>query len=87
MHFAREGTPLLPLISHGNLARPVSVTVDQSNGQILVTDGLYDQIVVFNSLGAALNVIKPQHVLTIAAMAAGPDGINVWTASRIRWSC
>jgi hypothetical protein len=42
-----------------------------------VADGSYDQIITFNSLGTALNVIKPQHVLTIAAMAAGPDGIYV----------
>lgn len=77
LHFTREGVTLPPLISPGNLARPVSVTVDESNGQILVADGLYDQIVVFNNLGTALNVIKPQHVLTIAAMAAGPDGIYV----------
>ena len=77
LHFARDGTPLPPLISPGNLARPVSVTVDASNGQILVADGLYDQIIVFNSLGTVLNIIKPQHVLTIAAMAAGPDGLYV----------
>lgn len=77
LHFAWNGTPLPPLISRGNLARPVSVTVDERTGQILVADGLYDQIIAFNSLGMALNVIKPQHVLSIAAMAAGPDGIYV----------
>jgi hypothetical protein len=77
LHFTWNGTPLPPLISRGNLARPVSVIVDASNGQVLVADGLYDQIIVFNSWGTPLNIIKPQHVLTIAAMAAGPDGIYV----------
>lgn len=77
LHFAWDGTPLPPLISRGNLARPVSVTVDASNGQVLVADGFYDQIIVFNSLGMVLNIIKPQHVLTIAAMVSGPDGIYV----------
>lgn len=77
LHFARDGTPLPPLISRGNLARPVSVTVDASNGQVLVADGLYGQIIVFNNLGMVLNIIKPQHVLSIAAMVAGPDGIYV----------
>jgi hypothetical protein len=76
-HFTRDGSPLPPLISRGNLARPVSVTVDASNGQILVADGLYDQIIVFNSLGMVLTVIKPQHVLSIAAMVAGSDGLYV----------
>ena len=42
-----------------------------------MADGLYDQIILFNSLGMTLNVIKPQQVLTIAAMVAGPDGIYV----------
>ena len=77
LHFTRDGTPLPPLISRGNLARPVSVTVDASNGQILVADGLYDQIIVFNNLGMTLNIIKPQHVLTLSAMAVGPDGLYV----------
>lgn len=77
LHFAWDGTPLPPLTSPGNLARPVSVTVDASNGQVMVADGLYNQIVVFNSSGTAINIIKPQHVLMIAAMVAGPDGIYV----------
>lgn len=77
LHFTWDGATLPPLVSPGNLARPVSVTVDASNGQILVADGLYDQIIVFNSSGMTLKVIKPQHVLAISAMAAGPDGIYV----------
>lgn len=77
LHFARDGTPLPPLISRGNQARPVSVTVNERTGQVLVADGLYDQIITFNSLGTTLNVIKPQHVLNIAAMAAGLDRIYV----------
>lgn len=76
-HFARDGARLPPLISRGNLVRPVSVIMDESNGQVMVADGLYDQIVVFNSLGMVLNIIKPQHVLSIAAMVAGPGGIYV----------
>jgi hypothetical protein len=36
LHFTRDGTPLPALISHGNLAHPVSVTADASNGQELM---------------------------------------------------
>ena len=77
LHFARNGTSLPPLISRGNLARPVGVTVDASNGQVLVADGLYDQIIVFNGLDTPLAIFKPEHMLAITAMAAGPDGIYV----------
>jgi hypothetical protein len=77
LHFSRDGTPLPSLISRGNLARPVSVTVDSSSGQVLVADGLYNQIIVFSSFGRVLYVIKPQHVLSISAMTAGPDGLYV----------
>ncbi len=77
LHFAWDGTPLPPLISPGNLGRPISITVDESSGQLLVADALYDQIVAFNNLGRALSVIKPQRVRAITAMAQGPDGIYV----------
>lgn len=75
LHFARAGFPLPPPISRGNLARPISATEAASTGQILVM-GLYDQIIAFNSLGNTLNVIKPQHLLVIAAMTAEPQGIH-----------
>lgn len=77
LHFNWNGKPLPPLVSRGNLARPVSVVVDGHNGRVLVGDGLFDRIVVFDSMGMTLSAFKPQHVLSIAAMAAGPDGIYV----------
>jgi DNA-binding beta-propeller fold protein YncE len=77
LHFNWDGTPLPPLVSRGNLARPVSVVVDKRNGQVLVADGLFDRIIAFDSLGMALSVFKPQQVLSIAAMSTGPDGIYV----------
>jgi len=77
LHFAWDGTPLPPLSSPGNLARPIAVTVDEGSGQVLVADGLYDRIISFNNLGRPLSVIKPQGVQAIAAMAQGPDGLFV----------
>ncbi|MHB1291045.1 MAG: NHL repeat-containing protein [Sulfuricella sp.] len=77
LHFAWDGAPLPPLSSPGNLGRPIAVTWDEGSGQLLVADGLYDQIVAFNNLGRPLSVIKPQRVRAIAAMAQGPDGIYV----------
>lgn len=77
LHFAWDGTPLASLSSPGDLGRPIAVTVDEGSGQVLVADGLYDQIIAFNSLGRPLSVIKPQRVRAIAAMALGPDGLYV----------
>lgn len=77
LHFTRGGIPLPSLSSTGNLARPVSVAADEGGGRVLVACGLYDQIVVFNSLGRPLSVIKPQQVRAVAAIALGPDGIYV----------
>lgn len=77
LHFNWDGTPLPPLVSRGNLARPVSVVADEFNGQVLVADSLFNRIIAFNSLGMALSVFQPPQVLAIAAMATGPDGIYV----------
>jgi hypothetical protein len=77
LHFTVDGTQLPSLVSPGNLARPVAVSVDERNGQILVADALFDQFVFFNSLGMTLSVVRPQHALAIAAMTTGPDGIYV----------
>jgi DNA-binding beta-propeller fold protein YncE len=77
LHFTSDGAQLPSLVSPGNLARPVSVAVNERNGQVLVADGLLDQFISFNSLGMPLSVVKPQHALAIAAMTTGPDGIYV----------
>lgn len=77
LHFTRDGIQLPSLSAPGNLARPVSVVAEEGGGRVLVADGLYDQIVVFNSLGMPLSVIKPQQVRAVTAMTSGPDGIYV----------
>lgn len=77
LHYAWDGTQLPSFVSPGNLARPVSVAVDERTGHILVADGLFDQFIAFNSLGMTLSVIKPREQLAIAAMTTGPDGIYV----------
>lgn len=77
LHFSWDGSPLPTLNSRGNLAHPISVVVDERTGHILVADSLFDRIVVFDNLGMALSAFKPQQVLSIAAMASGPDGLYV----------
>lgn len=77
LHFNRDGSPLPSLIARGNMARPVSVLADERYGQVLVADGLFNRIVVFDNFGRMVSVFKPFQVLAIAAMTSGPDGIYV----------
>lgn len=77
LHFGWDGTQLQSFSAPGHLVHPISVTAEEGGGRVLVADGLYDQILVFNSLGMPLNVIKSQQVRAIAAIAPGPDGIYV----------
>lgn len=77
LHFSWNALQLSSFSAPGHLVRPISVAVEEGGGRVLVADGLYDQIVVFNSLGMPLSVIKSQQVRAISAMAAGPDGIYV----------
>jgi len=81
LHFTSDGTPLPSLVSLGNLARPVAVSVDERNGHVVVADGLFDQFIFFSNLGMTLSVVKPKRAVAISAMATGPDGIYV--ANRI----
>lgn len=77
LHFTHDGTPLPSFVSPGNLMRPVAVTVNENNGQLVVADGLLDQFITFSSFGMTLSVVKPRPALAIAAMAGGPDGLYV----------
>lgn len=77
LHFNRDGTSLPSLISPGNLVRPVCVTVDESNGLVLVADGQFNQVIVFDHWGMVLSIINLQQVKSIGAMNIGPDGIYI----------
>lgn len=77
LHFNWDGGHLPSLVSRGNMAHPVSVVVDEHNGQVLVADGLFDRIIIFDNLGTTLSVFKPQQILSIATMTTGPDGIYI----------
>jgi len=77
LHYTWDGTRLPSFASPGNLQRPVSVSVDEATGDILVADGLLDHFISFNSMGSTISVVEPKHAISISAMATGPDGIYV----------
>ncbi len=77
-----RGTLLHTFSNAANLARPVAVAVDEVRGWVLIADGLYNHILVFNHLGGLTGVIVPRdsashRLRDIRAMSLGPDGLYV----------
>jgi DNA-binding beta-propeller fold protein YncE len=82
LHFDRDGKLLQIFKDSLNLARPVAVSVDETNGDVYIADGLFDHILVFNSAGDPWRMIGDRGMedgkfLNITAMTRGPDGVYV----------
>ena len=75
LHFSADGRELRPFENSLEMARPVAVVVDPVNGQVSVADSLRNHVVVFNSLGRVLSVLRSDEGRSIEAMASGPDGL------------
>jgi len=75
MHYSWDGRPLPAFRHETALREPVSVVVDEPDGRVFIADSLYNHVVVFNGLGRALDVLRPDEAQSIAAMARGPDGL------------
>jgi len=73
-HFSRDGAVLPALASRGNLARPISVAVNERDGNVFVVDELYNHILEFTRLGSLVAIIEPRQVQALSAMAVGKDG-------------
>jgi DNA-binding beta-propeller fold protein YncE len=75
MHYSWDGRPL-PGFKHDRaLARPVGIAVDDAGGHVYIADSLYNHVVVFDGLGRALAILRPDEALSIESMARGPDGL------------
>lgn len=79
LQFSWGGQLLQTFTNENSLVRPVAVATEARSGQVLVADGLYEQIVVFNRLGQPNYVINQRHANTpvqnISDFALGPGGI------------
>ena len=75
LHFSFDGRLLQKFGNDPQLARPVAVLVDEFGGSVWVADSLYSHVVVFNSLGRVLSVLRSSLARNIQAMALGPDGL------------
>jgi DNA-binding beta-propeller fold protein YncE len=75
VRLAPDGRLLQRFSNDYELTSPVAIVLDESSGKLLVADGIYNHVVVFNSLGRVLQVLKPSQGNSIVAMARGPDGL------------
>lgn len=75
LHFSIDGRLLRRFGNELEVARPVAMLLDESSGQLLVADSLYNHIVVFNNFGHIVAALKPAAARSIEAMASGPDGL------------
>ncbi|OWW21287.1 hypothetical protein [Noviherbaspirillum denitrificans] len=77
LHYSWDGRPLPSFRHEPALRQPVGIVVDESSGQVFVADSLYNHVVVFNGLGRALELLRPEEAKSIESMARGPDGLYV----------
>ena len=75
MHYSWDGRPLPSFRHETALRQPVGVVVDDAGGQVFIADSLYNHVVVFNGLGRALAILRPEEAQSIESMARGPEGL------------
>lgn len=75
LHFSVDGRLLRTFNNQSELVRPVAVLLDEPSARLWVADSLLNHVVVFNSLGRVLAVLRSNVGRSIEAMAQGPDGL------------
>lgn len=75
LHFSVDGRLLQRFYNEFELARPVAAWRDEASGNLWVADSLYKHVVLFNSLGRVLSVLRSNQARSIEAMVPGPDGL------------
>jgi hypothetical protein len=75
LHFSFDGRLLRTFSNEFELSRPAAVILDERSGNVLVADSLLNHVVVFNSLGRVLAVLRSDQSRSTEAMARGPDGL------------
>lgn len=74
-HYSWDGRLLRSFSSSLELGQPVAIVLDEPHDRLYVADGLFNRVVVFNSFGLVLSVIRPLESHGIEAMAVGADAL------------
>jgi len=82
LHFSEYGELRTTFQDLTNLSGPVDVIVNEKTGDVLVADGLFSHIVVFNNMGKAITAIGqrgtgPGRFRAITFMTSGADGLYI----------
>jgi len=82
LHFSEHGELRTKFQDLANLSRPLDVLVNEETGDVLVADGSFSHIVVFNSIGKAINLVGkrgtgPGRFRAITFITSGPDGLYI----------
>jgi len=75
LRLAPDGRLLQKFSNDYEMTSPVAVLLDESGGKLLVADGIYNHVVVFNSLGRVRQYSNPRQGNVIVAVGKGPDGL------------
>lgn len=81
-HFDEQGNVLEVIQDLANLSRPMDIVVDEITGEVLVADGSFSHILVFNKFGKAVRSIGqrgtgPGRFRAITGMTVGEEGLYV----------
>ena len=83
LHFSQEGDLLTSFHDAANLSRPIDVIVDEFTQDVLIADGSYSHIVIFNKTGIAKGIIGKRRGDTagtfraITSISRGAAGLYV----------
>lgn len=82
LHFSELGELKTRFQDLANLSRPVDVVVNEETGDVLVADGSFSHIIVFNNIGKAVKSVGkrgtgPGRFRAMTAMTQGEDGLFI----------
>ncbi len=89
LHFTQSGQLIQVFEDYLNMSRPVGIAVDEYQGFVLIADGSYDYVLVFDRQGTLIDAIggrgeKKGEFRGLTSVALGYEGVFVTSRMGIR---